>query len=104
MDVEMNVGISFGGASLNSSSSQTVTQATTDTYTQTVLVTAHYDCTSPDYKESIGLWQWHTTSHDGSYEARTNKFLCRFGAISDNAPECPYGSCANNDCSVCDAW
>ena len=62
------------------------------------------DCTSTDYQESIGLWQWITESADKKYVAKNNLFICRYGALADNQPSCPWGSCANSDCSICDPW
>ena len=83
---------------------QEVTMTTESTYAQTTLVKVGFTCTSTDYTEAIGVWQWITTSNDESQAARTNKFLCRFGALADNSPSCPFGACRDSACSVCDTW
>ena len=104
LTVEMNEGVIFAGAKMSNTLSTEVMNATRNTFTKTTSTKTSFKCVSPNPKEAIGVWQWVTTSNDGSYSARTNQFLCRFGAIADNAPSCPYGACANSSCSKCDPW
>ena len=86
LTVEVNEGVIFAGAKMSNTLTTEVMNATRNTFSQTTLTKTSFTCKSPNYKEAIGVWQWVTISNDGTYAARTNQFLCRFGAIADNAP------------------
>jgi len=66
LTVEMNEGVIFAGAKMSNTLSTKVKTATRNTFTKTGGTTS-FKCTSPDYKEAIGVWQWVTTSNNGGY-------------------------------------
>ena len=61
-------------------------------------------CTSPNYQESIGVWQWVVSTSDLVYSVSTSQYICKYGVGFDKPPQCPLGACADNFCMVCDNW
>ena len=68
----MNIGLQFNNMSISDAYTNGITTATQETYTKSITDTVTMTCTSADFAENIGVWQWVTATSDGVYEARTS--------------------------------
>ena len=70
-------------------------------YSQDVTV----ECNAEKAADGVGLWQWITTTTDGSSKTYTTHSVCRYGSNYNKSPECPWNACLDGQCTTCDpAW
>ena len=104
--VGMKAGFSFMGASgsvsVEASVSRSLTHDVQSTYGVDYGIANHTTCTTKD-KEGAGLYQWIVSTDDMRNQAFTWHTVCRTGALWNKAPECPFFSCLNADCSECES-
>ena len=104
LTVGMEAGFKFmgssGSVSVEASVAKTLTRDVQSTYGVDYGIENHTTCTA-EGKEGAGLYQWIVSSDDFMKQAFTWHTVCRTGELWNKPPECPYFSCANADCSVC---
>ena len=108
MSYELSVGVKFlgftGGAKVSGSYRRAISEATKNAYSYNVNNEVEIDC--PDDKKSdggVGLWQWVVQTADETGTVWGLHTVCRYGALYNVMPKCPWNACTNGDCSECDA-
>ena len=88
-------------------SDTTVNAITTDTkssYSSDFSETYTVNCEDlPEGESGVGLWQFVVYSNDGTGTVATKHFMCRYGELYNQAPECPWTACSADQCKTCDA-
>jgi len=99
----MSTGIEFLGDKISKSYSETITTDTERTYAYNIEVDYSVQCTEQAGQAGVGLWQWVTSTHDGQASVLSLHTVCRYGALYDKSPECPWNACEGDsaDCSQC---
>jgi len=110
LNLQMSEGISFEGVS----ESETITEEysseiTTDTMSseeRDINTGIEIPCTGSVGPEGgVGLWQWVVRKNESDSWVQTGITHCRYGALANVKPECPWPACIGGDCSSCkDDW
>ena len=99
-----NYGASVGGSYNSSSEDSTEHEAAKEISSaaeSNQSLVYETDCKPPAGQRRAGLWQWVISTQDYTVAAFTPHTVCRTGDLAFRAPECPFWSCANFDCSEC---
>ena len=107
MTQDMSAGIEFYGASVSAGMSSTkaygIQVDTQHDMASNVEVEYEISCTGGEggAENGVGLWQFVVANGDGSVVTQSRHTVCRYGANYNKAPDCPWNSCANGECTEC---
>jgi len=92
LSFEMHEGIEFEGESITETYSETITTDITNTYSYDISIDYHTTCTEDPKNPGTGLYQWVTASSDKKSNVFSTHTACRYGHLSNTAPECPWNA------------
>lgn len=92
----------FLGASVSSTTRNSVTRETTSQLTQVTGEQFDLRCSRDPSKSRVQLFRWTVISNE--VYVQTDHFRCHNTNGLPAEPKCPYGSCSNDLCDVCRPW
>ena len=102
MEMGINYGVGSASWSVESEYATTLRHDVQSVYGLEYSVESATTCTT-DGKNGAGLFQWVVATPDYQYQAFTWHTICRTGeGVFNVSPDCPWYSCLDAECIVCD--
>ena len=103
LSYEMTTGIEFASETMSEEYSTEITTDTKTSMTKDISVVWPISCTGAQGASGgVGLWQFAVYTADEQSWTLTTHTVCRYGALYNHAPDCPWNACIGGDCSGCE--
>ena len=104
LSFEMHEGIEFEGESITETYSETITTDITNTYSYDISIDYQTSCTEDPKNPGTGLYQWVTASGDKKSNVFSTHTACRYGHLTNTAPECPWNAYDHTTATCLTDW
>lgn len=110
MSYSLEAGIQFKhgsvGASMNYEHKTATAKATKTTYDLEANVKMTVHCPDPldPQDTAVGYYMFMVDAPNRSSTAKPALGVCRYGALWNTAPECPFSACIDSQCTLCRDW